>query len=114
MDEKKLNADATRAYMFAMKNMGGNKPRGGGNKLTHKPSSYGVALKWLIYIRGMTYAQFAQRYNGTTAQNANHLINRVSKDRIFDDDLDKMCKVLNVKYEYFIELCKRIEERMGQ
>lgn len=112
MEEKrKISNDASRAYMFALKGMTGTKATGG-NKLIHKPSCYGIALKWLIYIRGLTYAQFAKQYNGTTAQNANHLINRVKKEQFFAEDLEKMCSVLNVTYDYLIELCEEIEKKM--
>lgn len=112
MEEKRIDADATRAYMFSVKGMNGIKPRSGGNQLKHKPSCYGIAIKWLIYIKGLTYAKFAKAYNGTTAQNINHLINRISKDRYFDDNIEKMCDVLNIEYDYFISLCEKIEERM--
>ena len=105
--ERNITADANRAYIFSLKSING------GNKLSHNPTSYGIALKWLIYVKGLTYAQFAQRYNGTTAQNANHLINRVGKDGFVAENLEKMCSVLNVEYDYLISLCEEIEKRMG-
>lgn len=112
MDEKRLNADASRAYMFCLKGMSGIKPKSGGNPLTHKPSCYGVAIKWLLYIKGITYAKFAERYNGTTAQNINHLINRLNKERLYAENIDKICEVLNVSYDYFSALCDKIEAKM--
>lgn len=112
MDEKRITADATKAYMFTVKTSAVNKPRNGGYKLTHKPSAYGIAIKWLIFIKGMTYAKFAERYNGTTGQNINHLINRCSKERYFEEDIAKICDVLGVTFEYFTELCAKIEEKM--
>jgi hypothetical protein len=111
MDKKRIGADASRAYMFALKGITGAKATGG-NKLLHKPSCYGVALKWLIYIRGLTYAQFAKAYNGTTGQNANYLINRVEKEKFLNEDLEKMCSVLSIEYDYFMELCEEIEKKM--
>ena len=113
MEEKRtVEADANRAYMFSVKVSSGNKVRVGGYQLTHKPSSYGIALKWLMFIRGMSYATFAKRYNGTTAQNANHLINRINKERFFAENVEKMCNVLGVTYDYFVDLCDKIEEKM--
>lgn len=112
MDEARLNSDATRAYMFTIKGMNGIKPKSGGNPLTHKPSCYGVAIKWLLYIKGITYAKFADRYNGTTAQNINHLINRLNKERLYAENIDKICEVLNVEYDYFLALCEKIESKM--
>lgn len=115
MGEKRtVDLDAVRAYMFSVKASNGNKVRVGGYQLKHKPSSYGIALKWLIFIRGMSYSTFAKRYNGTTAQNANHLINRIDKERFFAENVEKMCDVLGVTYEYFTELCEKIEEKMGK
>lgn len=114
LTKRNLDADASRAYMFSVKASNGSKVRVGGYQLTHKPSSYGIALKWLIFIRGMSYSTFAQRYNGTTAQNANHLINRINKERFYAENVEKMCDVLGVKYDYFVKLCEKIEEKMGE
>ena len=113
MEKKRtVDADATRAYMFSVKTSSGVKAKSGGYQLTHKPSSYGIALKWLIFIRGMSYATFAKRFNGTTAQNLNFKINRMSKERFFTEDVERMCDVLSVRYDYFVELCEKIEEKM--
>ena len=112
MDEKRINADATRAYMFTLKAQNGIKPKSKGHALTHNPSSYGIAIKWLLYIKGITYAQFAQRYNGTTAQNMNHLINRLDKKRFFAENIDRICEVLTIDFDYFTALCEKIESKM--
>lgn len=110
-DKEKAITDSKKAYAFNIKTLGGTK-KVGGNKIKHKPSSYGMAIKWLIYIKKMTYKQFAYLYNGTTAQNANHLINRISKERFFEDDLEKMCEVLGVSYSYLCELANGIDKLM--
>ena len=107
----KVKSEAISAYKFYKKTMGGYKFVGG-NKLKHKPTSHGVAIKWLIYKKKMTYKEFAYLYNGTTAQNANHLINRIRKDRYFDSELSKMCKVLGVSLNYLHELSDEIEVLM--
>ena len=112
MDEKKISADASRVYTFALNSINGNKAGRGGNVLTHKPSAYGMVLKWLIFVKGMTYSQFAKLYNGTTAQNLNHFINRADKTRFFAEDIDKMCAVLNVTYDYFIAVSDKVQEKM--
>lgn len=114
MDENRLNADATRAYMFSVKAKNGIKPKSKGNILTHNPSSYGIAIKWLLYIKGITYAKFAQQYNGTTAQNINHLINRLDKERFFAENIDRICEVLTIDLDYFTALCEKIESKMEE
>lgn len=87
---------------------------GGGYELKHKPSSYGIALKWLLGMRKITYAEFAKRFNGSTAQNLNHYINRVSKERFFDNDIEQMCAILKVDKEYFCDLCNCIERKISE
>ena len=87
---------------------------GGGFKLGHRPSSYGLVLKWLIKQRGMTYAEFARKYNGTTAQNLNNLINRVDESRFFEEDIARMCKVLRVKEDYFVDLAGKVKTLMEE
>lgn len=98
--------DAVHAVRFTVKG------KTGGNKLKSKPVCYGVALKWLIYKKGLTYGEFAQRYNGTTAQNANHLINRIREDRYILDEVEKMCDVLGVSIEYFEKLVAEVKKLM--
>lgn len=104
VEKKTGNADALKAIRYDAK------IKVGGNKLSNKPSSYGLALKWLIHTRGLTYKEFAKRYNNTTAQNLNHLINRVDKTHFFDENVEDMCRVLNVRVEYFKNLCEDIDK----
>lgn len=111
-EEDRIKTDSSRAYAFNIKSINGEKKKIGGNQIKHKPSSYGMAIKWLIYIKRMTYKEFAFAYNGTTAQNANHLINRIRKDRFFEDDLNKMCEVLNVSFDYLCKLADGIDKLM--
>lgn len=107
-----IERDVGRAYVYSMKVASGKNLKTGGLKLTHEPTAYGVALKWLMYMRKMTYADFAKRYDGTTAQNINYLVNRMDKEKFLAEDVNKICEILGVSYEYFIELCKKIEEKM--
>lgn len=106
MRKEQIIKDAIHAVRFTVKG------KTGGNKLTRQPTCYGVALKWLIYRKGITYAEFAQRYNGTTAQNANHLINRIGEDRYILDEVEKMCAVLEVDIKYFEKLVAEVKKMM--
>lgn len=105
-NHEKIANDAKKAYNFDLKAING------GQALTHKPSSCGIALKYLIHKRGFTYSNFAKLYNGTTAQNLNHFINRVEKNRFFDENIERFCKVLKISVEYFNEMCDEIEKLM--
>ena len=104
-----IELDARKAISFdsKLKNTGGY-------ALKHKPCCFGVALKWLINIRKMTYKQFGEKYDGSTGQNINHLINRTDKSRFFEEDVEQMCKVLKVKKDYFLELSRKIDDFMGE
>ena len=104
-----IKSDAMKIIRFSEKAKQGIKTVGG-NKLSHNTCSYGMVLKWLIYTRRMTYDQFGKLYNGTTGQNINHLINRCSKERFFDENLERMCEVLNVEFDYFKEVCNFVEK----
>ena len=106
---KSIGSDAIRAVNF-----NGKLKNAGGYMLKHKPSCYGVALKWLISLRKMTYEQFGKKYDGSTGQNINHIVNRAGKSRFFSENIEDMCKVLRVKKEYFLELSRRIEELMEE
>jgi len=106
--------DAGRALSYSRNGRKLIKTRNGGNKLKHKPSCYGIAIKWLIYVKGMTYEQFAKKYNGKTAQNLNHFINRTPKSNYIEEDLQKIATTLGVTYEYFATLCNDIEILMKE
>ena len=69
-------------------------------------------MKWLLGIKKITYSAFAKQLNNTTAQNLNYLINRVDKSRYYDEDIDRMCKILKIKREYFDDVCVAVEELM--
>lgn len=111
-EKKSIESDAIKAIRYNLVITNKQKAIKRANSLTHKPSCYGIALKWLLYIRGMTYEQFAKKYNGTTKQNLNYIINRMSKNNVLFDEIDKMAQVLNVEYEYFMELAKAIDSKM--
>ena len=106
---KQIKSDALKAVKFTEKAKSGIKVVGG-NKLSHEACSYGVVLKWLIYTRHLTYDQLGKLYNGTTGQNINHLINRCSKERFFEENLEKMCSVLGVTLQYLEIASKFVEE----
>ena len=112
MEEKSIESDAIKAIRYNLVITNKQKSIRKVNTLTHNPSCYGIALKWLLYIRGMTYEQFAKKYNGTTRQNLNHIINRVSKDKILYDEIEKMAHILSVEYDYFMALAEKIDEKM--
>ena len=102
-NSEKIKSDAVKAYKFDLKLITG------GIALSHTPSCYGIVLKWLIHLKGFTYAQFAKLYNGTTAQNMNHLINRIDETRYFEQEVTKMCKILKVSTNYFYSVCKEVK-----
>ncbi len=85
---------------------------GGGYDLKHSPSSCGIVLKWLLGIKKITYSSFAKQLNNTTAQNLNYLINRVDRTRFYEENIEKMCRLLKINKDYFDEVCDAVEELM--
>ena len=113
MVKERIMSDAYRAVRNNEKGEKAVKRGDKRNVLTHKPSSYGVAMKWLLNVRGVTFAQFGKRYNGTTGQNINHLLNRANKDNFDEENLRKMCFAIGVDFGYFMALSEEIEKIMG-
>lgn len=107
MNKSAITTDATRAISYDAR-----MKLAGGYDLKHQPSCYGILLKWLLGMRKLTYAQFANRLNGTTAQNLNSLINRAGKDRFFPDVVENICKALGINTKYFYDVADKIEELM--
>lgn len=103
MEERKLSNAVEEVVYYS-------KPQIGGSKLTHKPTSSGMVLKWLIMKRGLTYGKFGKMYNGSSSQNINHLINRSS---IGECELEKMCKILRFDFGDFKEIRGRVEQVVG-
>lgn len=110
ISEKRINTDASRAVAHNLRSESGIRPQTGGNYLLHKPCSYGIAMKWLLFVKGIKYRDFAKAYNGSTSQNINYLINRTRKELFYPEDIDKICEILEVDSEYFYALSERIEE----
>lgn len=110
--DRNVSKDASSAYMFNLNIANGNKFNSGGYDLKHQPSSYGIAIKWLLHLRRMTYADFGKKYNETCFQNINYMINRMPKERYFKEDFEKICSILNISEDYFLKLCEEIEKIM--
>lgn len=108
LEDRDIKKDSSSAYMFNLNIASGNKLNSGGYDLKHNPSCYGIAIKWLLHIRRMTYNDFGKRYNGTSGQNINYIINRMPKKRYFKEDIEKICSILDVSEEYFEALTKNI------
>lgn len=87
-----------------------SKPQIGGSKLSHKPTSGGMVLKWLLLKRGLTYGKFGKMYNGSSSQNINHLINR---SRISEEEFGKMCEILKFDFSDFKEIRAGVEQVVG-
>lgn len=106
---KKVETDALRAIKFSTRSGKIGKVHCGGYEMVHKPSCYGVAIKWILYIKKISYESFAKRLGNTTAQSVNHTLNRVPKEKFIEEDLRNMCKILEIKFDYFDKLCQNIE-----
>lgn len=75
----------------------------GGNKCTHKTSVYGKILKYIFAEREWTF-EFVGQLLGMTAQNVNYIVNRMSENSFSPIYVRRLCKNLNIDYEYVCEL----------
>ena len=84
----------------------------GGNKLNRKCNCYGLTLKYLFSLKGLTYQDVGSRI-GVTAQSINHLVNRASEESFSDTFYMKaFCRRLNIDYQYFQDLCEEVRSIM--
>lgn len=79
------------------------------NPLVHKPSVYGMVLKYFLYLRKIPFSRFGKAL-GITAQGVNHLLNRSSRVNFYDDDLENYCRLIGVDYGYFCELVDEVDK----
>lgn len=105
LNEDTIMSDAVKAVNYNAK-----RKNAGGFHLKHEPSSIGMAIKWILGIKRMSFSRFAKLFNGTTPQNANHWINRTKITAFSEGDILQICKILKVNKEYLEELCSKIDE----
>lgn len=86
--------------------------RGGGNKLKNAGNCFGLTLKYLFAMKGLSYRDVGARMD-VTAQTINHLVNR-SPESSFNDIfyLKKLCSRTNIDYQYFMDLARTVKEMM--
>ena len=82
---------------------------GGGYELAHKPSSYGLVIKYLLYTKKLTYAK-ASKMLGITAQGLNHMINRTEDDRFDEDVIDRYCNAFKINKQFFKDVASKVRE----
>ena len=75
----------------------------GGNKCTHNTSVYGKILKYIFAEREWTF-EFVGQLLGMTAQNVNYIVNRMSENSFSPIYVRRLCKNLNIDYEYVCKL----------
>ena len=84
----------------------------GGNRLSRKCNCYGLTLKYLFSMKGLSYQEVGNKF-GVTAQSINHLVNRASEDSFENIFYVKfICKTLNIDYQYFNDLCEEVRRIM--
>lgn len=102
--EIQVKDQAKRALDFA--NSGGFKK--GGFEITHKLNCYGIALKYIFFLRDLTYADVAYRLK-VTPQSVNNIVNRMKKDKFNSFYIDKLCDNLGIDVLYFKDLVQEID-----
>ena len=106
--EDKIKLDAKRAIQGFVSNN-----TFGGYGLKHKPSVYGLAFKYILHLRGISYRE-AARYVVMSAQSLNYAFNRMRKE-CFDYALvEKLCTRLKLSTDYFYALVDEIERQLSE
>lgn len=84
----------------------------GGNRLRRKCNCYGLTLKYLFSMKGLSYTDVGKKI-GVKAQSINHLVNRAPEES-FDDIfyMRNLCNKLNIDYQYFMDLCSEVRRIM--
>ena len=108
MKTEKIKLDAKRAIQG---NFGATQY--GGNELKHKPSAYGLAFKYILHSRGVSYRD-ASRHTLMSAQNLNYTLNRMSKERFDYALVDKLCTRLRLNRDYVDALSEEIERQLAE
>lgn len=75
----------------------------GGNKCTRTTTVCGKILKYIFAEREWTF-DFVGQLLGMTAQSVNHIVNRQHENSFNPVYLRRLCKSLNIDYDYFCEL----------
>ena len=84
----------------------------GGNRTKRRCNCYGLTLKYLFALKGLSYKKVRDLI-GVTAQSINHLVNRSKEESVNDFIYMKsFCRKLNIDYQYFQELCDEVRRIM--
>ena len=84
----------------------------GGYELTHKCNCFGMTLKYIFHIKGMTFVEVGKLI-GLTPQAINHIVNRMPKKSFYDEDfVERICRRLRVDTDYFYDLSDKVDEIM--
>lgn len=84
----------------------------GGYGLKHKPSCYGIVLKYLLYTKNLTYVK-ASKILGITAQGLNHMINRTEDDRFDELVVEHYCNAFKIDEQFFIDVVNKVRELLS-
>ena len=108
MKQEKIKLDAKRAIEGKFKDN-----TYGGYELKHKPTVYGLAFKYLLHARGISYREAAKSVV-MSPQSLNYVFNRMSKERFDAALVDRLCLRLRLNREYFDALCDEIESQLAE
>ena len=89
------------------------KQRYSGYDLSNKPCAYGMVLKYYFKKRGWSY-KLAGEYLNISAQGINHIVNRMPKDRYFEEDIERYCNAFGINQTHFLHLSEEVERLMEE
>ena len=108
MKEEKIKLDARRAISGGY---GGNVY--GGNELKHKPTVYGLAFKYILHLRGISYREAAKAL-AMSPQSLNYALNRMSEKNFDYALIQRICVRLRLNEDYLYALSAEIERQLNE
>jgi len=84
-----------------------------GQKLSYKDATpYGIAFKYLIWSKRMSFSEAARKIGYKSPQSFNYLLNHRKEEDFYEEEISFFCKKLNINEDMFIDLCKEIKRIM--
>jgi hypothetical protein len=80
-----------------------------GYLLSHKPTAYGLVLKYIFGMRDLTYKE-AGNILGYSSQNINNLVNRTENEHFDEFTVERLCNKLFIDKKYFMQLVELVNE----
>lgn len=81
----------------------------GGELTLDKASPFGIALKYILWNKRMSFSQASKIIGFKSPQSFNYLLNHRAEKDFYEEELAFICKKLNINEKMFFDLSKEIK-----